>query len=218
MLTVAIYYVPRLEAPRARPLIKLLLAPVAHSAKSEAPAAGRCAGARRASGEERCAESAERCAPSEGPRAPGLRDGKRRAAGVERKAASQALSSKCAGQKTDGSHLADLGFGMARVTRIETRVEGFAVPPGGEGCEKHRGRICQSAWWPRGGYLFSKKNPRARLPRAHAVGPVGGSGRVTHDRFALVSWFCWLFCSHGNSFRNPPRTNAPRRKTTSETS
>ena len=132
------------------------LAPVAHSAKSEAPTAGRCGGARRASGEERCAESAERCAPSEGPRASGWRFAHRttrRACGASRsgfgaaravrRASSERRRAKrpgaSAGQKTDGSHLADLGFGMPRATSIEGEGEGFAVPPGGEGAREAEG-------------------------------------------------------------------------------
>ncbi len=95
---------------------------------------------------------------------------------------------------------------------------GVAVPEGGEGLREAEGPFSPVRVLVEGVTPSPKKNPRARLPRAHAVGPAGRSGRVPHDRFVLVSWFRWLFASHGNSFRNSSRTNTPRGKTTSETS
>ena len=213
--------------PLARdPLINSPPAPAAHSAKSRAPAAGRCVGARRVSSERRCAESAERCAMSQArwgraesdePVAPGLRDGKRRAAGVERKATSQAPRGK---RRAKNRRVPSGRSRIRNLLRDADRKpgEGFAVPVGVRACRNYRDGFAQSAWWRRGVTSSPKKNPRARLPRAHAVGPVGGSGRGTHDRVVLVSWFRWLFASHGNSFRNSSRTNTPRGKTTSETS
>ena len=88
--------------------------------------------------------------------------------------------------KNVGSHPADLGFETGCVTRIESRGRGFAVPPGGEGCEKHKGRIFQSAWWPRGVTSSPKKIPEpgflAPTRSGRSVAPVG----------APTTGSCWL--------------------------
>ena len=91
---------------------------------------------------------------------------------------------------------------------------GLRSSPGGEGCEKHKGWIFQSAWWPRGLPLLQKKIifqagakyyfffrlmstsnllPTARGLLERPACAVRVSGRASHDWFALVSWFYWFF-------------------------
>jgi len=98
------------------------------------------------------------------------------------RAQGQVLSAKCVAQKPTGP-ISRPAKSKAAADRGSKAGAGLRSSPGGEGCEKHKGRIFQSAWWPRGLLLLQKKI---------SVSDVNYSGRSVAPVGAPTTGSCWL--------------------------